>query len=140
MHLHERTEVFQLRVRFVFFRLQVGVEPGTRLTGAALRARARQVDSAFTHERRAQVHEQTEPAPGRTAEGATTWFAWSFYLPETLPEGSDQAIGYWESNNSYQQMMAFNTNGDDIRFLDHLASKVKDGDEVSIVPAIAGGV
>jgi molybdopterin synthase sulfur carrier subunit len=30
-------------------------------------------------------------------------------------------------------------NGDDIRFLSNLDSAVKDGDEVSIVPAIAGG-
>jgi sulfur-carrier protein len=30
-------------------------------------------------------------------------------------------------------------NGDDIRFLESLNSKVKDGDDVSIVPAIAGG-
>ncbi len=30
-------------------------------------------------------------------------------------------------------------NGDDIRFLKNLESPVKDGDEVSIVPAIAGG-
>ncbi len=30
-------------------------------------------------------------------------------------------------------------NGDDIRFLDGLNTAVKDGDEVSIVPAIAGG-
>jgi molybdopterin converting factor small subunit len=30
-------------------------------------------------------------------------------------------------------------NGDDIRFLTELATPVKDGDEVSIVPAIAGG-
>lgn len=30
-------------------------------------------------------------------------------------------------------------NGDDIRFLDSLNSKVKDGDDISIVPAIAGG-
>jgi len=30
-------------------------------------------------------------------------------------------------------------NGDDIRFLSNLDSPVKDGDEVSIVPAIAGG-
>jgi molybdopterin synthase sulfur carrier subunit len=30
-------------------------------------------------------------------------------------------------------------NGDDIRFLSNLESAVKDGDEVSIVPAIAGG-
>jgi molybdopterin synthase sulfur carrier subunit len=30
-------------------------------------------------------------------------------------------------------------NGDDIRFLDNLKTGVKDGDELSIVPAIAGG-
>jgi len=30
-------------------------------------------------------------------------------------------------------------NGDDIRFLDSLATNVKDGDEIAIVPAIAGG-
>lgn len=30
-------------------------------------------------------------------------------------------------------------NGDDIRFLSNLESPVKDADEVSIVPAIAGG-
>jgi len=30
-------------------------------------------------------------------------------------------------------------NGDDIRFLDNLDTAVKDGDEVAIVPAIAGG-
>ncbi len=30
-------------------------------------------------------------------------------------------------------------NGDDIRFLNELDTAVKDGDEVSIVPAIAGG-
>ncbi len=30
-------------------------------------------------------------------------------------------------------------NGDDIRFLNHLDTSVKDGDELSIVPAIAGG-
>jgi sulfur-carrier protein len=30
-------------------------------------------------------------------------------------------------------------NGDDIRFLQQLDTRVKDGDEISIVPAIAGG-
>ena len=30
-------------------------------------------------------------------------------------------------------------NGDDIRFLQKLDTQVKDGDEISIVPAIAGG-
>jgi sulfur-carrier protein len=30
-------------------------------------------------------------------------------------------------------------NGDDIRFLQQLDTRLKDGDEISIVPAIAGG-
>lgn len=30
-------------------------------------------------------------------------------------------------------------NGDDVRFIDGLATALKDGDEVSIVPAVAGG-
>lgn len=31
-------------------------------------------------------------------------------------------------------------NGDDVRFIDGLGTPLKDGDEVSIVPAVAGGV
>jgi molybdopterin synthase sulfur carrier subunit len=30
-------------------------------------------------------------------------------------------------------------NGDDVRFIQGLKSPVKDGDEISIVPAVAGG-
>jgi molybdopterin synthase sulfur carrier subunit len=30
-------------------------------------------------------------------------------------------------------------NGNDVRFLEAINSKVKDGDDISIVPAIAGG-
>lgn len=64
-----------------------------------------------------RVELQHLPEPPRTAEGATTCFAWSFHLPEPLPEDPGHTLGYWESQNSYQQMMAFNTNGDDIRFI-----------------------
>jgi MYXO-CTERM domain-containing protein len=65
--------------------------------------------------RRVELHHG--PTDGRTDEGATTWFAWSFYLPEALPDDPGTTIGYWESNSSYHQMMAFNTNGEDIRFI-----------------------
>ncbi|MCX4245749.1 heparin lyase I family protein [Paraliomyxa miuraensis] len=64
-----------------------------------------------------RVELQHLPEAARTAEGATTCFGWSFHLPETLPEDPGHTLGYWESQDSYQQMMAFNTNGDDIRFI-----------------------
>lgn len=63
-----------------------------------------------------RVELQHAPAPGRTAEGQTTYFAWSFYLPEALPTDPGQQIGYWESNQSYQQMMAFDVAGERITF------------------------
>lgn len=63
-----------------------------------------------------RVELQHGPEPARTAEGATTWFAWSFYVPETLSVDPSQTIGYWESGNSYQQMMAFEVSGESISF------------------------
>jgi molybdopterin synthase sulfur carrier subunit len=45
-----------------------------------------------------------------------------------------------DEDGSVRRFVNLYVNGDDIRFLDNLSSAVKDGDEVSIVPAIAGGV
>jgi molybdopterin synthase sulfur carrier subunit len=45
-----------------------------------------------------------------------------------------------EADGSVRRFVNLYVNGDDIRFLENLDSKVKDGDEISIVPAIAGGV
>ena len=44
-----------------------------------------------------------------------------------------------EADGSVRRFVNLYVNGDDIRFLSNLTSPVKDGDEVSIVPAIAGG-
>ena len=44
-----------------------------------------------------------------------------------------------EADGSIRRFVNVYVNGDDIRFLDNLESAVKDGDELSIVPAIAGG-
>lgn len=44
-----------------------------------------------------------------------------------------------ETDGSVRRFVNVYVNGDDIRFLDNLKSAVKDGDEISIVPAIAGG-
>ncbi len=45
-----------------------------------------------------------------------------------------------EEDGTIRRFVNLYVNGDDIRFLDNLDSKVNDGDEVSIVPAIAGGI
>jgi molybdopterin synthase sulfur carrier subunit len=45
-----------------------------------------------------------------------------------------------EADGTVRRFVNLYINGDDIRFLENLNSSVKDGDEVSIVPAIAGGV
>jgi len=71
-----------------------------------------------------RVELQHMPQAARTSNGATTWFAWSFYLPEALPEEPYHAIGYWESNNSWNQTMAFIVRGDDIEFVTRHPSHV----------------
>jgi sulfur-carrier protein len=44
-----------------------------------------------------------------------------------------------DDNGQIRRFVNIYINGDDVRFLDQLNSKVKDGDDISIVPAIAGG-
>ncbi|XXX79471.1 polysaccharide lyase [Sorangium sp. So ce134] len=57
-----------------------------------------------------------KPAAGRTAEGKETYFAWSFYLPEALAADPPTQIGYWESDQTYNQMMSFEVVGQNISF------------------------
>ena len=64
--------------------------------------------------RRVELHHS--PGAARTAEGDELYFAWSFFLPETLPTDPGQTIGYWESNRSYQSLMAFELSGEDLLF------------------------
>ena len=45
-----------------------------------------------------------------------------------------------EADGAVRRFVNIYVNGDDVRFLDNLTSPVKEGDEVSIVPAIAGGL
>ena len=56
------------------------------------------------------------PPPERTAEGATTYFAWSFYLPETLPEDPAQNTAYWESHDSYLSLIVWDIAGERMTF------------------------
>jgi molybdopterin synthase sulfur carrier subunit len=70
-----------------------------------------------------------------TAEGASV-AAVIDYLDGKHPGLKERIC---ESDGSIRRFVNVYVNGDDIRFLSNLDSPVKDGDELSIVPAIAGG-
>ncbi len=44
-----------------------------------------------------------------------------------------------DTNGELRRFVNVYVNGDDVRFADNLKTALKEGDEVSIVPAIAGG-
>ena len=44
-----------------------------------------------------------------------------------------------DENGKLRRFLNLYVNSEDIRFLDNQATALKDGDEVSIVPAVAGG-
>ena len=44
-----------------------------------------------------------------------------------------------DDNGELRRFVNFYVNSEDIRFLDNKETKLNDGDEVSIVPAVAGG-
>ena len=45
-----------------------------------------------------------------------------------------------EENGNVRKFLNIYLNDDDIRFMDSLATAVKDGDNISLIPAIAGGI
>jgi molybdopterin synthase sulfur carrier subunit len=45
----------------------------------------------------------------------------------------------WDENGQIQRYINVYVNGDDIRFLKQLSTPLGAGDEVSIIPAVAGG-
>ena len=52
-------------------------------------------------------------------------------------EGMDKRL--FKTPGELNRFVNIYVNDEDIRFLDNLATPIKDGDDVSIVPAIAGG-
>jgi len=59
---------------------------------------------------------------------------------ETLEEdfpGMQERI--CEEDGTIRRFVNIYVNGEDVRFLDELSTQLKDNDEISIVPAVAGG-
>ena len=45
-----------------------------------------------------------------------------------------------DDNGAVRKFLNIYLNDDDIRFMDSLATEVRDGDNISLIPAIAGGI
>jgi molybdopterin synthase sulfur carrier subunit len=57
-------------------------------------------------------------------------------LESQYPGIKDRIVG---EDGEIRRFVNVYVNGEDVRFLDNLATALKDGDDVSIVPAVAGG-
>ena len=62
-----------------------------------------------------RIEFQHQPKPPGTAEGTERYFGWSVYLPKKLTD-AHHALGYFETRNSWSQVMAFEVKGEDILF------------------------
>ncbi len=62
---------------------------------------------------------------------------------EALADLAEQYDGLkerlYDENGKIRRFVNLYLNNEDIRFLDHLQTQLKDGDELSIVPSVAGG-
>jgi molybdopterin synthase sulfur carrier subunit len=85
------------------------------------------------------------PSPLRSfTNGADVIHASGASVGEVLANLKSQASGIesrlFKGPNQLNRFVNIYVNDEDIRFLNHLDTPVKEGDEISIIPAIAGGV
>ena len=62
-----------------------------------------------------RIEFQHQPVPPGTAEGTERYFGWSIYLPKKLTD-SFHTVGYFETRNSWSQLMSFEAKGEDLKF------------------------
>ncbi len=62
-----------------------------------------------------RIEFQHQPKPPGTAEGTERYFGWSIFLPAKLVPG-EHALGFFETRNSWRQLMSFEADGEDIKF------------------------
>lgn len=58
---------------------------------------------------------QHQPEPPGTAEGTERYFGWSVFVPKKLTDDV-HALGYFETRNSWRQLMSFEVHGEDILY------------------------
>lgn len=62
-----------------------------------------------------RIEFQHQPKPPGTAEGTERYFGWSIYLPKKLVDGN-HTVGYFETRNSWSRLMAFEAQGEDVKY------------------------
>jgi hypothetical protein len=62
-----------------------------------------------------RIEFQHQPRPPGTAEGTERYFGWSVYVPKRLTDDY-HAVGYFETRNSWRQLMSFEVRGEDITY------------------------
>ena len=78
---------------------------------------------------------QTDGASSVQADGATVGEVFT-HLVARYPGLSDNLLG---EDGTLHKFVNVYRNDDDIRYLEQLDTPVSDGDEISILPAVAGG-
>ncbi len=71
-----------------------------------------------------------------SADGASTIAEAVQQLEQQFPGMRERLL---DDTGQLRRFVNIYVNGEDIRFMDNLATALKSGDEVSIVPAVAGG-
>ena len=64
---------------------------------------------------RDRIEFQHQPDPPGTDEGTERYFGWSVFLPKKFTDGVHN-VGYFESRNSWRQLMSFEVRGEDILY------------------------
>jgi len=62
-----------------------------------------------------RIEFQHQPEPPGTAEGTERYFGWSVYLPKKFTD-THHNVGYFETRNSWSQLMSFEAKGEDLKF------------------------
>jgi hypothetical protein len=62
-----------------------------------------------------RIEFQHQPKDPGTAEGTERYFGWSVFVPKKLTDDF-HSVGYFETRNSWRQLMAFEARGEDIVF------------------------
>jgi hypothetical protein len=62
--------------------------------------------------------------PEATTEGTERYFGWSVYLPKKFTDAHHN-VGYFETRNSWSQVMAFEVKGEDLQYTTRVPYKVQ---------------